>query len=141
MPLLHLFPQPGMSLCPTTLADCGTLANYYNQQLLEAVMVRGLSFPNAFYIDEVVANGLIRTGTQRNGTSLRDPHTTTGYAYADTLALYSLKQACHHAPAAACAPLQEMLEARRALNPLQLWSDIPTGRLLDWPVFPLTHTV
>ena len=102
-------------------------------------MTRGLNFPNAFYLDEVVAGGLIRTGTQRNGTN--DPHTTTGYAYVDTLALYTLNQACRIAPSAACGPLQALVATRRTQNPMLLWSDIPTGRLLAWPEFPPEGTV
>ena len=147
---------PNMTgFCPMYDQAAAQLANYYNQLVLDAAVEQNLGLPNAFYIDAVAEGGLIRTGVQLfpSGKMPAYPpapatgvHTTTGYAYADSILLWNVRQVCGMpadseaarqalAPetSAACTQLEALLSARRARNPLQRWSDPTYGRLLDWP--------
>jgi len=154
----EVFNIPGMSdWCPMHLLDLSQLTNYYNQIALDAVITRNLYFPNAFYLDALEPNGLIRTGNlllQVNDdnnnnndnnndnnyiNNKRDDHGTTAYCYVDTVLLYNLIQGCQafSIKPNICVTLRQFIEARRALNPLQLWNDPEYGRLQNWP--PITH--
>lgn len=66
-------------------------------------------------------------------------HGTDGYAYVDTLLAYNVRKACASKPHEIdnCEKTIAMLEERRANNPLKLWDDCMTGRLLT-PLGELT---
>jgi hypothetical protein len=153
---LHI---PGMDAwCPMTLMDLSLLANYYNQQTLEAAHLDEHSdFPNAIYIDAIDQGGTIRTGTslinplpsgdvfteateadpRSHGmlVSRDDDHSTTAYAYAASLVVANVKRFCQGSASAspACGDLLGRLEAVRGLAPLQTWDDMAHGRLENWP--------
>jgi hypothetical protein len=127
------FNIPGLTdWCPMTLQDISQLTNYYNQIALEAVITQNLDFPNAIYIDAVDESGLIRTGTQLFGVQ-PNIEETTGYCYADTIIYYNILSACKEKNTLDCIKLKKQVAARRQQNPLTLWNDPETGRLVDWP--------
>lgn len=132
------FNIPGMNWCPETLLDIGQLENYYKQiSLEETINTDGWGFPNAIYLNSLDWAGTIRTGTQvlwgadREGS---DPkHKTSAYAYADTLILFNLKQACEGQVSQTCDDLRDILNERRATYPAIYWEDATFGRLVNWP--------
>lgn len=150
------FNIPGMDAwCPMYLQAVSQLTNYYNQIALETAIQQDLGLPNAIYLDAVDVGGLIRTGVQLfpeplwpvNGSTGHPPvsqHNTTGYAYVDTLLLWSVRQACKPgagAPSPAnCAAATSLLEQRRAAHPLLTWDDATYGRLVAWPNVTITAT-
>ena len=93
------------------------------------------------YIDALDVNGTIRTGTAPfgpiySGASQTGPHATTKYAYADTLILFTVKRLCTGATgsvATLCTSVQHHLNTRRAVYPLNRWSDPATGRNPGYP--------
>jgi len=94
----------------------------------------------AIYLDAVDVGGLTRTGLEvfpsgevPTGAGPVS-HNTTGYAYVDTLILWSVRKACNEgkADAADCAAASALLEARRAQHPYMRWND-GYGRSMDWP--------
>jgi len=135
---------PNMTTCPERLMDWGLLANYYNQRVLDLVYTESSAegnadFPNAIYLDAVDVGGLIRTGTARiNPLRMQQEeadadHATDGYAYVATLVAANVRRVCRLLEEG-CADLQSTAEAERQKNPLSLWQDPASGRLLDWPV-------
>eukprot|EP00605_Chrysophyceae_sp_TOSAG23-4_P000429 GSChrysophyteH1.ASY1.ANO1.486.1 assembled CDS len=136
--------------CPPTLLDVAQLENYYKQLTLEMAYQNrdeGWSFPNAIYINGVVMDGAIRTGTRlpwADGSEggQESQHATTAYAYADTIIAFNLFLACNHdvvhdpsmPSAKKCADLLEILEDRRAKNPVSTWDDHKYGRHTAWPM-------
>ena len=88
--------------------------------------------PGAIYMDALGAGGTTRTDAPAS-----DKH---GFAYADTLILWSVRRACrgtrsesNSVRSAACEAADAALSARRALNPMLRWDDPATGRHSDWP--------
>lgn len=117
------------SFCPIGLLENERLRNYYNQLYLDKVATEPQTYspPGAIYLDVLGPQGTIRTDA---GDS--DAY---GYAYADTLILWSARAACARpgADVNLCKEAEELLQARRAKNPLRRWSD-DRGRQADWPV-------
>merc|ERR1711871_144364 len=118
--------------CPPALLDISNLENYYKQltlaQCLEK-MPKGWSFPNAIYLNALDYGGKIRTGSEvlwgkerstANDSALQ--HSTTGYAYVDTIIAANIYQACnpvsHHEISDECAQMTETLQQRIAMNPV-----------------------
>ena len=98
-----------------------------------------LELPMALYLDGLDVNGTLRTGTQLlDGTSRHKKgghaqHETAAYAYVDTVIAYNTQKACRllHGPndqTDQCASFLQVLEERRAMNPLQMWNDAAFGR-------------
>jgi len=119
-------------------------ANYYKQISLELATQQGWDFPGAIYIDAVDHDGVIRTGTREipmpgdYSSQVSADHSTTSYAYADTLILANLRRLCGSSLDATeeCIQLNKTIEARRSKHPYQRWSDLETGRSADWPTLP-----
>ena len=86
-----------------------------------------LQLPGAIKIDVVGKEGTIRTDTVDS-----DAH---GYAFSDTLILWTVRRACAKAGAdrTACGAAERELHRRRAGNPLFRWDD-GNGRRKSWPV-------
>ena len=103
--------------------------------------------PNAIYIDGLGLEGVVGTGMQLgDGYLPKVPaptsatHTTTAYAYTDTILLWNLRSACAKGSTPMCEKLEAVLVARRAANPYQRWNDPQYGRLADWPQVNVTAT-
>ena len=145
------------SWCPPTLLDIANLENYYKQLTMDQVYKYkdlGWAFPNAIYINGVDMGGTIRTGTQvfwqdgsndsSSGNNNDGLHTTTKYAYVDTIIGFNLFVACNsdvvhdqESPEAQqCASMKSIVEARRAKFPVTTWEDLFHGRHTDWPTVP-----
>lgn len=143
-----LYKIPGLDYwCPETLMDISLLTNYYNQRILDIAYEQGFGFPNAIYLDALDNEGTIRTGTSLLFNSQKQPsngsngsngsHSTTSYAYVDTLALYNLQRACNQTKSqlhpSVCAELPPIINQRRLAHPVDTWNDPNHGRLVDWP--------
>jgi hypothetical protein len=151
-----------MDWCPETLLDISQLDNYYNQQRLEEAYMwaesKRTGFPGAIYINAVMGDGSIRTGTSlpwgRTHTQGSTPEgldsADSGYAYCPTLVAWNIKKACGllsttttttttTATAATattsdseCEELVAIFEEQRTYAPMKLWNDPVYGRLTDW---------
>lgn len=129
--------------CPPTLLDISNLESYYKQLTLAQClgkMEKGWSFPNAIYLNGLDYGGRIRTGTQVLWGAERSnstEHSTTGFAYVDTLIAANVYQACnpvsHHNIGQECSQLTQTLKERIAQNPVTTWSEPQLGRLQHWP--------
>ena len=138
--------------------DASLLTNYYNQAFFELYETPGYDLPGAIYLDGLDVNGTIRTGPQLFGPAYggvneaSQPGVINGtakYAYVDTMLLATVRRLCgltgapgygadmldEHAMAA-CDQYIGILQAQRALYPLQQWMDPPTGRFMLPP--PIT---
>ena len=60
--------------CPETLLDFAQLNNYYHQYTLSVAFQNNYTFPNAFYIDAIDHNGLIRIGNKALGYGATNCH-------------------------------------------------------------------
>jgi len=96
--------------CPETLLDVSQLSNYYGQIAMEeayhkseacsdmdkTVSGTGWDLPNAFYLDALDYNGLLRTGPTPLFGSARHAmiNGTKAYAYVDTVIAHNVWVAC-----------------------------------------------
>jgi len=131
-----LFHIPNMTgWCPTTLIDMGQLTAYYKQLTLDlAVTTEGWDFPNAIYMDSIDVGGTIRTSI--DPLPAAPTAATKRFGYSDSMILANLYRICpggRKPTTAACQELIPLMEARRALFPVQRWKDEEHGRLTNWP--------
>lgn len=141
------FNLPGMDWCPETLLDGSQLTNYYAQVAMDelidqmAAQKNTWGLPHAIYINAIGSlDGTIRTGTEVLWGKNRSPsqeHATQGFAYSDSFVLYNILRVCNAAMdgterPADCDTLIDLVQTRRAKNPLTLWDDVTYGRLSTW---------
>jgi len=121
------------------------LENYYKQITLDESFNNMLkaemnwNFPNAIYINGVDFDGTIRTGLEvlwGKNRNLNDQHTTTGYAYVDTIIGANLVNSCYNnnnnEDKDTCDKMMSTIQSRRAKNPMLFWNDADYGRLTEW---------
>ena len=82
-------------------------------------------------MDGVGADGTIRVDTVASDTDGKGGR--GGFAYVDTLVLWSVRQACKRQHAAGCDAAEAMLVQRRAQHPVLRWDDPANGRHSKWP--------
>jgi len=115
--------------CPMTLVEMERLRNFYSQVFLDRLSTRDdYAPPGAVYLDVLGDEGEILTGP-----SGEDSH---GFAYVDTLLLWSVQQACRASPPPShesCATAMNALSQCRMRFPLTRWEDVASGRHQDWP--------
>lgn len=118
--------------CPPTLLSVVQLSNYYVQRVFEYALAQQWRFPHAVYLDSVLEDGTIVTGTDPAGTQ-------HSYAFAATLVLSNVYHICGGmgpTPPAICAQAVSQLQLLREAAPVALWSDPAHGRLTSWPPLP-----